>query len=137
MKFSELKVGMTASSSKTITSADVVMFAGVSTDCNPLHLSDEAAKEGIFGKRVAHGMLSASLISAVLGTKLPGEGTVYMGQTLRFKKPVFLDDTVKATVTIKELIPEKNRVILDTVCTVNRDGVDVVVIDGEATTYNK
>lgn len=137
MKFDELKVGMTAQTSKTITDADVVMFAGVSTDCNPLHLSDEAAKQGIFGKRVAHGILVTGLISAVLGTKLPGDGTVYMGQTLKFKKPVFIGDTVTAKVTVKELIPEKNRVILDTICTVNRDGQEVVVIEGEATTYNK
>ena len=84
----------------------------------------------MFGKRIAHGMLSAGFISTVLGTQLPGPGTIYMGQELRFTKPVFFGDTITATVTVAELIPEKNRAILDTVCT-NQNGD--VVIKGKAT----
>jgi 3-hydroxybutyryl-CoA dehydratase len=125
----ELKPGMSSSTSKTITEADIILFAGVSTDCNPAHLDEEYAKTTMFGGRIAHGMLSAGLISAVLGNQLPGPGTIYLGQTLKFKAPVRIGDTVTATVTVKETIAEKNRVILDTVCTVKGQ----VVIEGEAT----
>ena len=96
MKFEDLKVGMKDQTQKTITEADVLLFSGVSTDTNPLHISEEAAKKGIFKSRVAHGMLVASLISAVLGTKLPGEGTIYLGQELKFKRPVYLGNTITA-----------------------------------------
>lgn len=125
----ELKIGQSASTSKTVTEADVILFAGISTDFNPAHLDEEYAKTTQFGGRIAHGMLSAGFISAVLGTQLPGPGTIYLGQTLKFKAPVRIGDTVTATVTVKELIVEKNRVILDTVCTVGGK----VVIEGEAT----
>lgn len=125
----ELKIGQSASTSKTITEADVVLFAGVSTDFNPAHMDEEYAKTTQFGGRIAHGMLSAGLISAVLGTKLPGPGTIYLGQTLKFRAPVHIGDTVTATVTVKELVVEKNRVVLETVCTV----AGKVVIEGEAT----
>ena len=134
MKFEELQVGMKASTSKTITEADVLLFAGVSTDCNPLHISEGAAKKGMFGTRIAHGMLVASLISAVLGTKLPGEGTVYMGQTLKFRRPVFLGNCITATVEVAELNPERRIAILNTTCT-NEEGVDVIV--GQATVMLK
>jgi len=125
----DLRVGMTASTGKTITDADILLFAAVSTDTNPVHLNDEAAAASPFKQRVAHGMLTAGLISAVLGTQLPGHGTVYMGQTLRFRAPVRIGDTVTATVEITALDAEKKRATLKTTCTV----AGKVVIDGEAT----
>ncbi|MEG0584515.1 MAG: MaoC family dehydratase, partial [Cetobacterium sp.] len=87
MKFTDLKVGMTAEISKTITETDVVMFAGITLDTNPAHINEEYAKTTMFEKRIAHGMLGAGLISAVLGTKLPGEGSIYLGQELKFLAP--------------------------------------------------
>ena len=126
----QLQAGQTASFSKTITEHDVYTYAGVSGDFNPAHVNEVEAQKGMFGKRIAHGMLSAGFISTVLGTQLPGPGTIYMGQELRFTKPVFFGDTITATVTVAELIPEKNRAILDTVCT-NQNGE--VVIKGKAT----
>ena len=125
----DLKVGMSASFAKTVTEADVVLFAGVSGDVNPAHLNEEYAKGTMFGGRIAHGMLSAGLISAALANKLPGPGTIYLGQTLKFKAPVRPGDTVTATVTVREVIVDKKRVILDTVCTVGGK----VVLEGEAT----
>ncbi len=125
----DLKPGMSHTMGKTVTDADIVMFAGVSTDTNAVHLDEEFAKTLPFGGRIAHGMLSASFISAVLGAHLPGPGTIYMGQTLRFKAPVRIGDTVKTTVTVKEVIVEKKRVILETICRVG----ETVVIEGEAT----
>jgi len=125
----DLQPGMSGSVSKTVTEADIVLFAGVSTDVNPVHLDESYAKTTPFGGRIAHGMLSAGFISAVLANKLPGPGTIYLGQTLRFKAPVRPGDTVTATVTVKEVLVGKRRCILDTVCTV--DGK--VVIEGEAT----
>lgn len=127
----DLQVGMSASIGKTVTEADIVMFAGVSTDTNPLHLNDEWAKTTQFGGRIAHGMLSASFISAVLGNKLPGPGTVYLAQTLKFKAPVHIGDTVTATVTVRELTVDRRRCVLDTVCTVNGKPV----IEGESNMY--
>ena len=126
---SELKVGDSASFTKTVSEHDVYTYAGVSGDFNPAHVNEVEAQKGMFGKRIAHGMLSAGFISTVLGTQLPGPGTIYMGQELRFTKPVFFGDTITATVTVAELIPEKNRAILDTVCT-NQNGD--VVIKGKA-----
>lgn len=134
MGFENFKVGMKASTSKTITETDVILFAGVSTDINPVHLDEEAAKKGIFGKRVAHGILVSGLISAVLGNKLPGPGSIYMGQDLKFLAPVFIGDTITAEVEIVELIPEKCRIKLNTTCT-NQDGK--VVISGSALIMNR
>ena len=135
MAFEEkFQVGMKASTSKTITETDVILFAGVSTDINPVHIDEEAAKQGIFGKRVAHGILVSGLISAVLGNKLPGPGSIYMGQELKFTAPVYIGDTITATCEIIETIPEKSRIILSTVCT-NQDGK--VVITGKATIMNR
>ena len=125
----DIAVGMSAETAKTITDADIVLFAGVSTDVNAVHMDEEFGKTTMFGGRIAHGMLSASLLSAVLGTRLPGPGVIYVGQSLRFKAPVRIGDTVHAKVTVKEVITDKCRVILDTVCTVGGK----VVIDGEAT----
>ena len=127
---SEMKVGDSASFTKTVSEHDVYTYAGVSGDFNPAHVNEVEAQKGMFGKRIAHGMLSAGFISTVLGTQLPGPGTIYMGQELRFTKPVFFGDTITAPVTVAELIPEKNRAILDTVCT-NQNGD--VVIKGKAT----
>ncbi|MDR0528153.1 MAG: MaoC family dehydratase [Zoogloeaceae bacterium] len=125
----DLQPGMTASVSKTITDADIVLFSGVSTDTNAVHLNEDFAKTTMFGGRIAHGMLSAGLISAALGNRLPGPGCIYMGQTLKFKAPVRPGDTVTATVTVKEVIADKKRAILETVCTVGGKPV----IEGEAT----
>ena len=124
----DLSVGMSAETAKTITDADLVLFAGVSTDVNAVHMDEEFGKTTMFGGRIAHGMLSASLISAVLGNRLPGPGCIYMSQSLRFRAPVRPGDTVRAKVTVKEVIADKGRVVIDTVCTVG----DKVVIDGEA-----
>jgi 3-hydroxybutyryl-CoA dehydratase len=127
--FEDLRLGQTASLGKTITEADILMFAAVSTDTNPVHLDAEVAAKSVFKERVAHGMLSAGLISAVLGTRLPGAGTIYMGQTLRFRAPVKIGDTVRATVEVTALDAEKKRATLKTTCTVGGK----VVIEGEAT----
>lgn len=124
----DLEPGMQASMARTVTEADIVMFAGVTGDTNPVHLNEEYANATIFKGRIAHGMLSAGLISAVLGTKLPGPGCVYLEQNMRFTAPVKIGDTVTATVTVKEIVPEKKRVILETVCRVG----DSVVVDGQA-----
>lgn len=128
MMFEDLSVGQTASIGKTITEADILMFAAVSMDTNPVHINAEAAKASIFKERIAHGMLSAGLISAVLGTQLPGPGTIYMGQTLRFRAPVRIGDTVTATVEVTALDPAKKRATLKTTCTV----AGKAVIEGEA-----
>ena len=125
----ELQPGMSATIGKTITDADIVMFAGISTDTNAVHLDEEFGKSTAFGGRIAHGMLSAGFISAALGAHLPGPGTIYLGQTLKFKAPVRPGDTVKTTVTVKEVVVEKKRAIMETICRVG----DVVVIEGEAT----
>lgn len=124
----DLSVGMSASFAKTVSEADVVLFAGVSGDTNPVHINEEFAKNTMFKTRIAHGMLSAGFISAVLGTKLPGQGAIYMSQNLKFKAPVRIGDTVKATATVTEVIAEKKRVVMKTVCTVG----ETVVLEGEA-----
>ncbi|MGI5949207.1 MaoC family dehydratase [Peptoniphilus sp.] len=126
----ELKVGDSASFAKTVTEADAYNYAGVSGDFNPAHINEEYAKNTKFETRIAHGMISAGFISAVLGTQLPGPGTIYLGQELKFTHPVHYGDTITATCTVEELIPEKNRVILKTTCT-NQFGY--VVIEGKAT----
>ena len=125
----EMTIGQSASFSKTVTETDVVLFGGISGDLNPAHFNEEHAKDTFFKGRIAHGMLGASFISTVLGMHLPGPGTIYMKQDLKFLAPVRFNDTVTATCTVKEIIKEKNRVILD--CkVVNQDGVDVIA--GEA-----
>lgn len=126
--FEDLRVGQSASIGKTISEADILMFTAVSLDTNPIHLDAEAAKQSVFGERIAHGMLSASLISALLGTRLPGAGSIYMRQSLRFVAPVKIGDTVKATVEVVSLNPEKKRATLKTICMVG----DELVIEGEA-----
>lgn len=124
------KVGDSAEITKTIEQADVDAFARVTGDHNPVHVDEEFAKTTRFGKRIAHGMLTASLISAVLANKLPGEGSVYLGQTLHFVAPVFPGDKITARVTVKDIREDKPIVKLETVCVNQRDEV---VIRGEAT----
>jgi 3-hydroxybutyryl-CoA dehydratase len=125
----DLSVGMTSIFAKTVTEADIVMFAGVSGDTNPVHINQEFAEGSMFKGRIAHGMLSASFISTVVGTRLPGPGCIYINQNLRFRAPVKAGDTVVARATVKEILPERRRVVLTTVCSVG----ETVVIDGEAT----
>ena len=127
-RYEDLAVGMSAAFARTVTEADILAFAGVSGDTNPVHLDGEFAGASMFGQRIAHGMLSAAFISTVFGTKLPGPGCVYLGQNLRFKAPVKIGDTVVARVTIRELVPDKRRALFDTVCTV----AGKVVVDGQA-----
>lgn len=124
-----LKVGDAAEISKTIADEDVRAFAELTGDRNPVHLDDEYAAATRFGRRIAHGMLGASLISAVLANELPGHGTVYLSQTLRFIAPVFPGDTVTARVVVKHVREDKPVVTLETVCT-NERGERVV--EGEA-----
>ena len=114
----EIKIGMTASYTQTITDADIKSFAGISGDHNPVHLSEDYAKKSRFKERIAHGLLTASFFSAIFGTKLPGEGCVYAGQNLQFKRPVYLGDTVIAKVTVTAVDILKKRVTFETVCTV-------------------
>ena len=124
-----LKVGDTAEVSKTIADEDVRAFAELTGDRNPVHLDDAYAASTRFGRRIAHGMLGASLISAVLANELPGRGTVYLSQTLRFTAPVFLGDTVTARVVVKGVREDKPVVTLETVCT---NGRGERVVEGEA-----
>lgn len=125
----DLRPGLSATFSKTITEADIVLFAGVSGDNNAVHVNEEFAATTAFGGRIAHGFLTASVISAAVANRLPGPGTVYLGQQMRFKAPVRPGDTVHACVTVVSVDPVKARAVLSTVCRVR----DVVVIDGEAT----
>ncbi len=125
----QIDIGQRASMRKTITEADVATFAQISGDTNPLHLDEKYAATTMFKERVAHGMLTAGLISAVLGTQLPGVGSIYLSQSLKFVAPVKLGDTVEAEVEVIEKLEEKSRVRLRTVC---RNQSGQVVIDGEA-----
>jgi 3-hydroxybutyryl-CoA dehydratase len=124
-----LQVGDTDSLTKTITDDDIRAFADLTSDHNPVHLDDEFAKTTRFGRRIAHGMLSAGLISAVLANKLPGTGTVYLSQSLTFVAPVYPGDTVTARVTVTRVREDKPIITLETICTNQRDEP---VIRGEA-----
>lgn len=126
--FEDLEIGMEASHTKRITDGDILSFADISGDCNPVHLDDEFASGTIFKERIAHGILTASLLSTILGTKLPGPGAIYLSQSLNFRAPVKVDDVVVAVARITHLLPEKKRVILSCNCQV--DGK--TVLDGEA-----
>lgn len=128
MLMDEILVGMCASYSQTITDADIKSFAGLSGDHNPVHISEEYAETSRFKGRIAHGLISASFFSALFGTRLPGPGCVYVSQSLNFKRPVYIGDTVTASVTVVSLNKEKNRVEFDTVCKVKGK----IVIDGKA-----
>ena len=127
--FEDLFIGECASFSKTITEADLVLFSGVSGDFNPIHVNEEYAKATMFKQRIAHGMISGALISSVFAMKLPGPGCIYVSQSLRFKAPVFIGDTVKALVEITTLVPERKFVTFKTTCWVR----DKLVVDGDAT----
>ncbi len=129
MRFEDLRPGQSATHSKTVTEADVVLFAGVTGDFNPAHLDQVYAEKSRFGGRIAHGMLSAGFISAALAMRLPGPGTIYLSQSLRFLRPVHIGDTVTARVEVAELFPAKRRVRLLTTCA-NQDGE--ALVDGEA-----
>jgi 3-hydroxybutyryl-CoA dehydratase len=124
----EITDGMTAVFSKTVTEADIVLFAGVTGDTNPVHLDEEFAKPTLFKGRIAHGMLTAGFISAVFGTKLPGPGCIYLSQSLKFKAPVRIGDTVVARVTATAIDREKGRVTFATTAHVG----STLVMDGEA-----
>ena len=126
--FDELNLGQTAEMTRVVGAADIAAFAQVSGDNNPVHLDEAYAKTTPFGERIAHGMLSGAYISAVIGTQLPGPGTIYLSQTMRFRRPVRIGDQVTARVTIKALDADKGRVTLETVCEVNGKAV----VDGEA-----
>jgi 3-hydroxybutyryl-CoA dehydratase len=126
--FDDLYIGQTATLSKTITDADILMYSLISLDTNPIHLDDEVARRSRFGGRVAHGMLSAGLMSALLGTQLPGPGTIYLRQSLTFRAPVKIGQTVKAIVRITDLNLPRKSATLRTICMVKEN----VVIDGEA-----
>jgi 3-hydroxybutyryl-CoA dehydratase len=127
--FEDLHEGMTAAYSKTITEADIILYADLTGDINPAHLNQEYAAATLFKGRIAHGMLTAGLISTVLGTKLPGPGAIYVGQALRFKAPVRIGDTVVAQVSVSKLNAGRRFVELKTTCSVG----ETIVIDGDAT----
>jgi len=127
--FERLVVGQRAEMAKTVTETDVVLFAGITGDFNPAHVNAVEAEKSRFGGRIAHGMLSAGFVSATIAMKLPGPGTIYLSQSLRFTAPVRIGDTVTAQVEVVELVAAKRRVRLATRC-VNQDGA--TVLDGEA-----
>ena len=126
--FDELTVGQTAETSRVVGAADIEAFAAVSGDHNPIHLDDAYAKTTTFGERIAHGMLSGAYISAILGTRLPGPGAIYLSQSLRFRRPVKIGDLVVVKVTVKALDEGRGHVTLDTACAVSGK----TVVDGEA-----
>ena len=124
----EIKIGMNVSYSQTITDADVKAFSGISGDRNPIHLDEQYAEKSRYKKRIAHGLMTASYFSALFGTKIPGEGCVYVSQSLNFKRPVYIGDTVVATVEVISVDLAKKRVFFRTTCKVKNK----VVTDGEA-----
>jgi 3-hydroxybutyryl-CoA dehydratase len=125
----KLKAGDTAAFSKTVSESDIYLFAGVTGDLNPAHINEEYARNTFFKTRIAHGMLLAGFVSAVIGNRLPGPGTIYVRQELNFLAPVHMGDTITAQVEVKEVMSEENRVVLCTTC-VNQD--NVMVLDGDA-----
>ena len=127
--FDDLKVGQSAEMTRVVAAADLEAFAEVSGDNNPVHLDEDYARTTQFGGRIAHGMLSAAYVSAVLGTRLPGPGAIYLSQSLRFRRPVRIGDAVTARVTVKALDERRGQATLETVCEVGGKAV----MDGEAT----
>jgi 3-hydroxybutyryl-CoA dehydratase len=125
----ELHVGDAAELAKTVTESDIALFAGVTGDFNPVHIDAVAAERSVFGGRIAHGMLSAGFISAVIAMRLPGPGSIYLSQSLRFTKPVRIGDTVTARVEVLEVLVAKRRVRLATTC---RNQKGETVVEGEA-----
>ncbi|MEH6650634.1 MAG: MaoC family dehydratase [Motiliproteus sp.] len=132
----DLEEGMSASCAKTVSESDVYTFAGITGDNNPIHVNSEYAASTMFKERIVHGMFSAGLISAVLGTKLPGPGAIYIDQTLKFKAPVKIGDTLTATATVTEINTKRRRVVLSTVCTVSGNtvatGSATLMVDAKA-----
>jgi 3-hydroxybutyryl-CoA dehydratase len=126
--FEDLSVGMSACYARTVSEADITLFAGLSGDCNPVHVNEIYASGTLFKGRIVHGMLSASFLSTAIANRLPGPGSIYVSQNLRFKAPVRIGDTVEARITVTDIIPERRRVMLKTVCSVGGK----VVIDGDA-----
>ena len=124
----QIKVGDTAEFAKTVTETDIYLYAGITGDFNPAHVNEVYAKSTFFKTRIAHGMLTAGFISAIIANQLPGPGTIYLKQDLSFLAPVHIGDTITGRVEVLELIPEKNRVRIKTTCS-NQDGV--IVISGE------
>ena len=124
----EIQVGMRGTYAKTVTETDIILFAGVTGDNNPVHIDAEAAATTMFKERIAHGMLSAGFISAVLGTRMPGPGAIYISQSRKFLAPVKIGDTVRTVCEVLAVVPEKKRVTLKTTCYVR----DKAVLDGEA-----
>lgn len=129
MRFEDLKVGMSYEMRRAFSQEEVLGFAELSYDTNPLHVDAEYAKKSFFGKVIVPGFLTGSIFSAIIGTKFPGEGSIYLNQSMSFRAPVFINQVIVATVRVKELIPEKHRVLLDTYCC-DEDGK--VLIGGEA-----
>lgn len=127
-KIDELEIGQSASYERTVSEEDIVRYAEVSGDDNPVHLDEEFASKTLFKGRIAHGMLGAGFISTVVGTKLPGNGSIYISQSLKFRAPVRIGDTVVTTATVKSIDKERKRVTMETVCAIG----DKIVIDGEA-----
>lgn len=125
----EINVGDRAEFSKTVSEADIYLYAGITGDFNPAHINEAYAEKTFFKTRIAHGMLTAGFISTILGTLLPGPGTIYLRQELRFLAPVRIGDTITASAEVTAKLEEKNQITLKTVCT-NQEGK--VVLDGEA-----
>jgi 3-hydroxybutyryl-CoA dehydratase len=126
--FNELAIGDFDEYRKTVTETDVVLFAGLTGDNNPMHIDEEFASQTRFGGRIIHGMLTASFLSSVIGMKMPGPGCIYMGQNIKFLKPVHIGETVTARATVAEIYPEKQRIKLLTECFVR----GVLVLTGDA-----
>lgn len=127
-RIDELAVGQSATYERTVTETDIAQFAELSGDHNPVHLDEAFAAKTLFKGRIAHGMLSAAFISTTVGTRLPGHGSIYVSQSLRFRAPVRIGDTVVTTATVKAVNRERRRVTMETVCRVG----DTIVLDGEA-----
>jgi 3-hydroxybutyryl-CoA dehydratase len=131
VNINDIEIGMSASYSQTITESDIKAFAGISGDRNPVHVDQVYAENSRYKRRIAHGMISSSFFSALFGTKLPGEGCVYVSQSLDFKRPVYIGDTVIARVVVKSIDIDKKRIFFDTTCKVKNR----IVISGEAEIY--
>lgn len=129
MKCDDLKIGQSYEMQRRFSEQDIKSFADLSHDTNPIHTDPEFARNSRFGRLIVPGFLTASLFSAIIGTKFPGIGSVYLNQNMIFRNPVFIDQLVKASVSVKELYPEKNRVLLETLC---KDENDVILIEGTA-----
>ena len=129
MKCDDLKIGQSYEMQRRFSEQDIKSFADLSHDTNPIHTDPEYARNSRFGRLIVPGFLTASLFSAIIGTKFPGIGSVYLNQNMIFRNPVFINQLVKASVSVKELYPEKNRVLLETLC---KDENDVILIEGTA-----